>query len=299
MRTGIMDSIKNISIKNIGYTAFLVTYNRAENLSIIIESILNQSLPPSKLIIINNCSIDRTKIILNGYLKNEFIKIINSPSNIGHGAALALGFENYVQNYFKLGEILMLFEDDSKPHQMLFEYMVKPFLQKKLDMLCLDGYNINIGRRRKPIIKRNQITEVDFGLLDGCLISSNLIKEVGFPVRNWFMMYDDIEFCKRIRLSGYKIYCIKNKFHQINHSGASSSWRVYYQSRNHVHYLLKYFSFTELLDFTIIELKRCIGNMKQRDWHKVKLRINGIVAGIKGEKGMTLEPTNKKDFENV
>lgn len=275
------------------YYAFLVTYNRSERLAGVIDHILGQSIPPYLLIIINNNSTDKTEEVLENY-KAINITILNSGNNIGHGAALALGFKHYLDNYYKEDDILMLFEDDSKPSKELFEYMSKPYVEGNLKFLCLDGFLLSIGKRKEPIIPINGLAEVDFGLLDGCLINSMVIKEVGTPVENWFMMYDDLEFCRRIKEHGYKIFCIVNKFHKIDHSGASSLWRPYYQSRNHVHYLRKYFSLWELSDFTVIELKRCFGHIMQRDWRKLKFRIYGLVAGMKGIKGKSLDPSTLK-----
>lgn len=275
------------------YYAFLVTYNRSERLRGVIDHILEQSIPPYLLIIVNNNSTDKTEEVLGNY-KDSNVRILNSGDNIGHGAALALGFKFYLNNYYKEDDILMLFEDDSKPSKELFDYMFKAFRESKLKFLCLEGFLLGFGKRKKPKIPSNGLAEVDFGLLDGCLLSSTVIKDVGTPVEDWFMMYDDLEFCRRIKEYGYKIFCIDNKFHKIDHSGANSSWRPYYQARNHVHYLRRYFSLWELGDFIIIEIKRSFGHIKERNWSKLKFRIYGLISGMRETKGKSLDPSTLK-----
>lgn len=280
-------------MEQLNYYAFLVTFNRSQNLTGVIDHILGQTVPPKLLIIINNKSTDNTEKVLRDY-KDSRIIVLDSDENIGHGAALALGFKYYLQNYYMDDDILMLFEDDSKPSKELFEYMVKPYREKNLNFLCLEGFLLGIGSRKRPNIPKDGLAEVDFGLLDGCLINSRVIKKAGTPVEDWFMMYDDLEFCRRIKQHGFRIFCVDNKFHKIDHSGANSSWRPYYQARNHVHYLRRYFSLWELGDFIIIEIKRSFGHIKERNWSKLKFRIYGLISGMRETKGKSLDPSTLK-----
>ncbi|MCX2745198.1 glycosyltransferase [Mangrovivirga sp. M17] len=285
-----MDKIK--------YKAFLVTFNRSDRLSNVIESILNQTIKPSILYIINNGSTDNTDEVLNQYRNFDNLKILNTGNNIGHGAALAYGFKYYLSDSFIDSDNLMLFEDDSVPSPELSEYVIKNFYKYSSDFLCLDGFSIKLGKRTKPDFSNSKLVELDFGLFDGCIFKAEIIKKVGTPVEDWFMMYDDIEYCQRIRKAGYKIHCIENIYHEIDHSGAmgqtSSLWRGYYQTRNHVHYLKLHANSFEVFDFLVIESKRIIGTLLKGNLKKFKYRIIGLLDGILGVKGKSLNPATFK-----
>ena len=60
---------------------YIPAYNAAKTIEQCIDSILSQSIKPSKILVINDCSTDNTKDILFKY--NKSIEIINNKKNMG------------------------------------------------------------------------------------------------------------------------------------------------------------------------------------------------------------------------
>ncbi|MGF7230609.1 glycosyltransferase family 2 protein [Arachidicoccus sp.] len=81
----------------------LPTYNGERYIRTSIESCLNQSFQDFELIIVNDCSTDSTKNIIEEYAANDKrgrIKIINNPYNKKLPLSLNAGFEQAIGKYY-------------------------------------------------------------------------------------------------------------------------------------------------------------------------------------------------------
>ena len=69
-------------------TVMILTYNRAEMLSRVVDSVLAQSFQEYELLLINNGSTDNTDTICNAYAeKNNSVRVYTLPVNQGISAA--------------------------------------------------------------------------------------------------------------------------------------------------------------------------------------------------------------------
>ncbi len=83
----------------------MATYNGERFLHEQIDSILNQSLPPSELIIIDDCSKDGTLLILQDYAtKHPIVKIFSNETNIGFVKNFEKGISLSSGNYIALSD---------------------------------------------------------------------------------------------------------------------------------------------------------------------------------------------------
>ncbi len=226
--------------------------------------------------------------------------ILNTKENIGHGAALAMGLK-YLHEKNNHSRYTVFLEDDSIPEQNLFHKLVNNITQSSFDLISSSGKIVKLGKRIDLFPNESEIKEADFCLFDGAIIKNKVFHNIGYPVENWFMMFDDFEYCYRIKKSNYKIGIIKNDFHQIMHHGSgekfskTSLWRGYYQTRNHVFFLKMHFNLFNLFDFLILNSKRTLGSLLAPDRSKrFFLRIVGLFHGIINKKGKTLDPLTIK-----
>jgi GT2 family glycosyltransferase len=169
------------------------------------------------------------------------------------------------------------------------------------DFISPAGYFVSTGKRKFVINETDQPVEAQFGIFDGSILRAGILKETGLPEKNWFMMFDDFEFCYRMIQKGFRIGVIKNDFHQILHYGGgerfskASIWRGYYHARNHTLFLKKYFSWQVLLDYFIIQMKTFMGLMAAPDrFKRIGFRLKGILHGMAGKDGYTLDPASLK-----
>lgn len=125
----------------------LPTYNGAKYICEAIESILSQTYTKWELIIVDDCSTDKTLQIINTYAQNESrIKILHHEKNSKLPGALNTGFS------ISKGRLLTWTSDDNRFLPNALETMQEYFLQHSdLHMLCAGMYEIdaNGGRRRE------------------------------------------------------------------------------------------------------------------------------------------------------
>jgi GT2 family glycosyltransferase len=286
-----------ISINNTTeFSLLLVTYNRHLKLKKILECIHSYQWPCYEIVIVDNNSTDDTSAFLKSLENPNKITVLNPTKNLGHGAALAFGF-SYLLSKAKIPPYILLLEDDSIPSQNLYNQLHIGIHQSGVDLLGVEGYKVKIGIRSKLTPAANEIAAADFCLLDGALIKTSILQKTGLPETDWFMMFDDFEFCYRIRKAGFKIGVLKNDSHQILHLGGgerftkATLWRGYYQSRNHTFFLKKHFTLWNFTDYLIIQFKRITGSLLAPDrFYRTYLRLKGILHGLISKKGRTLDP---------
>ncbi|MDO9553111.1 glycosyltransferase [Rhodonellum sp.] len=274
----------------------LVTYNREKTLFEILKKIQSFNWEYLNFIIVNNASSDHTGEILEKFSNIFSIEIIHSKNNVGHGAGLALAFEYLLLQPIQ-PDYLIFLEDDSIPSQQLILSLFNQIKNSEFGMLAPMGSISRIGKRLIIKPKVNSILDVDFAVFDGAIMKFDLVKKVGLPEKDWFMMVDDYEYCYRIKRAGFKIGVIHNNFHEVLHMGAgkgfssSNLWRGYYTERNYVFFVKKHFTFFNLADFTVFFLKRVFGSLAAPDrGQRVKLKIFGLRDGLLNNKGRTLDP---------
>lgn len=279
----------------------LVTYNRAELLDKILGQIRNFHWDYSHFVVINNASTDQTKDIIEKYEEVLHLEVLTLDSNIGHGAGLATGLE-FLSQLHQNPEYVVFLEDDSIPEKKYLDELLSRIQGTSFSMVSSAGYRVRLGKRLVLHPKSNEVLEADFALFDGAIALFKDLKSVGFPVKDWFMMFDDFEYCYRIRKAGYKIGVFDNSSLTILHEGwgggtsHSSLWRSYYQSRNYVHFVRMHFSWFNLLDFLILQSKRMIGGLFIKNGLKsTKYRLMGLRAGLQGKKGVSLDIRTLKE----
>lgn len=281
----------------------LVTFNRLSRVKNVINALNSYNWDYDQFVIIDNNSTDGTQEYLKTVSKEMDVFLIFNSKNVGHGAALAIAFE-YLQKGSN-SEYYILLEDDSVPNENMIDKLMTAIVKSNYDIISTYGMNVSLGKRVALKPEGRDILKADFCLLDGAIVRSNVIKVSGVPEKEWFMMFDDFEYCYRIRKNKFIIGVIKNDFHQILHLGGgekysrSSLWRGYYQTRNHVLFLRKHFNFFNLIDFIILQIKRCYGAILAPDrWIRIKFRFIGIYHGITLRKGKTLQPDTLKFEKN-
>ena len=103
-----------MSNKTASYAAILCTYNSEETALAALNAILNQSIKPNEIIIIDDCSQDATTEIIENAIKSfPEVNLIKNKLNLGQSASRNKGAQ------IAKSEILVFFDDDdiSKPER--------------------------------------------------------------------------------------------------------------------------------------------------------------------------------------
>lgn len=281
----------------------MVTYNRPVLLRQILEAVLRYQWKFDDFLIVDNGSSFETQAILQNSSTNEKYINIRLEENIGHGAGLATGLD-FLSRQVPNPDYVVFLEDDSIPERNYLNELVSRIHQTEFSMVSSAGFQVRLGKRIAVKPKGEEIVNSDFALFDGAIARFEDLKSIGFPVRDWFMMFDDFEYCYRIRKAGFKIGVFTNPYIKILHVGwgggtsHSSLWRSYYQSRNFVHFVKLHFTFFNLIDFLVLQSKRLIGGIFIKNGLKsTKYKLLGLRAGLLQKKGKSLDLKTLKEIK--
>ena len=107
------------------YQSVIVTYNRKNKLIEAVNSLLNQTEKPIRIILIDNHSTDGTKQLLEtlGFLDNPRIKYLQMPKNYGGSGGFYYGIKEAMK--YKDFDFLSLSDDDAIYKFTFFELISK------------------------------------------------------------------------------------------------------------------------------------------------------------------------------
>lgn len=282
--------------------AVVVTYNRKELLNQCIDKLLKQRIISCDIIIVDNNSTDGTlEMIENQYNISEVV-YINTGANLG-GAG---GFQYGVKKAVMLGyEYVWIMDDDTLPEEnALFElFEVDKELDGKWGFLSsvaywTDGSICRMNIQKKSIFRHIGKIEYNrkFSPIKMCsfvslLVKTDVIKEVGLPIGEYFIWTDDYEYTGRISLR-YPSYMVSSskvvhamKTHtRVNFAtdDVSRINRYHYIYRNDVHCYRQYgfrgWMYIILKD--IYTLFNIIINSEDEKMSRIKIVLKGFKEGL-------------------
>ncbi|MCG2828369.1 glycosyltransferase family 2 protein [Methanothermobacter sp. K4] len=222
------------AVDDLRVAAVVVTYNRKELLMECLEALLRQTRPLQAIYIIDNASTDGTPELLHreGYTPSleggtlirktlhnqEEIRIIHIrlPENTG-GAG---GFHEGVKRAYHDGyDWIWLMDDDAEPLKDSLEKLL-PYDSEGVVALAnlkvspdgtpqfrhrgffdFEGFG-DMVRPLSPDDLRGDCVEIDHASFVGLLVNLKAVEYVGFPRADFFLHFDDVEYCLRLRRRG-------------------------------------------------------------------------------------------------
>ena len=206
-------------MKNSGKVIIVVvTYNRKELLKECIENIEKQYYKNYKILIVDNASTDGTKEMLEEYVKDEKIIYRNTGANLG-GAG---GFNYGIKEAYKIGcEYIWIMDDDCMVHKDTLTTLLNADKQLKGDygflaskVLWKDGKVCRMNVQRKTMMKdvtdfSKKIQKICMSSFVSLFIKSEVVKEIGLPIKEFLIWTDDWEYTRRISRK-YKCFLIND-----------------------------------------------------------------------------------------
>jgi len=281
--------------------AVIVTYKRPAQLIKTLGAILGQGILSKHIWVINNDKEDPLESVLSQFPQ---INIIHSEENIASAGGFALGMNKVLQNEL---EWAWLFNDDSRPINgslnSIFNHADK-LSNGKAGMVKLANLNSKgeailqnwKGRRVPKYVPVSQsLIETDLVTFDGCLISVEMIKEIGTCDPSYFMGTYEFDYCLKARDHGYQIFTIPNGMIEDEKSGSiggTPPWRQYYNTRNHLHLGIQRKDFRIILAWVKREMKftYAIIRFENQKLKRLKLKALATSHALQGKRGKTLDP---------
>ena len=191
--------------------AVVVTYNRKELLKENIISLLAQSYKEFDILIIDNFSTDGTyEHIRNLIRENTNIIYFNTGKNLGGAGGFSLGIKKAYESGY---EKIWLMDDDTIPTKSALEELVKADERLKGDYGFLAGTVLwNDGTWSKMNLLKSSsyhafddyehvlygIIRIERASFVSIMINSKAVKEMGLPIKEFFIWSDDQEYTDRI-----------------------------------------------------------------------------------------------------
>lgn len=239
----------------------LVNYNGWKDTLECIKSLEDIEYKNYKIVIVDNCSQDDSYTRLRESIKQD-IKLIASDKNLGFAGGNNLGITYALS---KEAEYVLLLNNDTLVEKDFLKEIIdtaernsagivgsKIKYESKRDTLWFAGgevlwnkfYAIHYGEGEKDQGQYEEEREVSF--ITGCsmLISKKVFEEIGLLSEEYFMYFEDVDFCVRASGKGFKIvYSPKSViYHKIGAAagGEESPFAVKWNTRNRILFMNKY-----------------------------------------------------------
>lgn len=238
------------------YGIVVVTYNRLDLLKVCLEHVMKQTKPYDRIIVINNCSTDGTEEYL-GQLDGIYVK--NLPQNSG-GAG---GFSAGTREAERLGCDWVTLIDDDAILDKDYLYTLVEWQRNNENVKAMCGAVYTKGKIALSYARRFLLSDKDYYVhvwnvpgseyqkeyfycdmasFCGITFSTELIKKIGYPDDRYFISFDDTEYTLRMRKIT-QIALVTGAHIDHRAYGASRRWKQYYNVRNELYTIKKYFGY--------------------------------------------------------
>jgi GT2 family glycosyltransferase len=297
--------------KNISFGAFIITYERSEILKATITSVLAQTFPPEKILIVDNSETLKTQELIE-QLSNPIIEYYRVGYNAGPAGGIKIGLERLAAE----GYDWIFWGDDDDPPKFndCFELLLSSnFDNKKIGALGAVGSRLNkitgiLNKVPTPELEKSDWLEVDCIAGGMCLmISGHAIRNGVTNNEKLFFSFEDLDTMLALAKSGYKIkinselhkryrltaknpaYAGKNERH-LKISGKDFI-RDYYSMRNLLVLFVTYELWFAVVFLISRRLFKCLINIfispgKQSIMY-CKLNVKAIYDAVNGKLGLT------------
>lgn len=241
----------------------LVNYNGYDDTVECIKSIENSDYDNYKIILVDNGSKDKNKILNDNYINNA-ADVIISEENLGFSGGNNLGIkyaqEKYDPEYYLLlNNDTVIIKDTISNLKKGFDFDSKAgiitgkiyyFSEPKTIWAAGGKFNFNTGIADQPELGKiddgvqyENTCEVSFATGCTMLISKQVINTVGYLEESYFLYAEDTDYCCRVLNAGFKIIYVGKAliYHKVSAStGKQSNMQQYYMFRNNCYIIKKY-----------------------------------------------------------
>ena len=281
--------------------AVIVTYNRKELLLECVNAILTQERCIPNIIVIDNDSSDGTGEMLQTFVNNGTVIYFNTGSNLG-GAG---GFQYGIRKAVELGyDYLWIMDDDCIPSSKALIALINVAKEKKKygflssKVLWKDGSICEMNAQRETLTRdvtdftEGQTRSVVMASFVSLFVPSSVVRELGLPIKEFFLWTDDWEWTRRISrvypcyLATDSVVTHKSKVNigaDISSETVDRLDRFNYLYRNDVVLYRR-----EGMKGGCYECVRLAGHImrvflksKDHKWLRIKTIITGTMAGLK------------------
>ncbi|HOS49518.1 MAG TPA: glycosyltransferase family 2 protein [Bacteroidia bacterium] len=230
-----------------------INYNGAQVTCEMLDSLKNITYPNFEVIIVDNASKEDPSIIFE---KHPWIKFIRSDKNLGFAGGNNLGFKQATGKYFLmlnndtevpegfLEPLVQRMESDSKigaaSPKIIFHHtpgMLQFAGFEPINPFTVRGNAIGYGKQDNGDFDQSMPTSRAHGA--AMMVSRKVVEEIGLMADLYFLYYEEMDYCERIKNAGYSIwYEAESKIYHKESMATrkGSTLKTYYLTRNRILY---------------------------------------------------------------
>ena len=296
------------------YAIVIVTFNRLKMLKQCLEHAFGQTMKPCAVVVVDNCSTDGTSEYLDAlhsgkdYASDTLrFLLYHEKENIGGAGGFHDGLKIAVKHTD--ADWFLLIDDDAILDYDCMEKMDPRTSQYQASAYACSVYykgqlELSHRQNRKGVIPDKQYEQPEF-LCDrtsfcGSMFSRELVEKIGYPLKEYFLWFDDTEYSIRVR---QHTEIVVRTGASLQHGDpdqpdqrASVDWRYYYGTRNHLDMLRRHKMIPQYIAFDLearlIVLLRYlrIARYRKDDDKRIQNETEALIfrAGRKDAKGRKL-----------
>ncbi|MBY0425328.1 MAG: glycosyltransferase family 2 protein [Cytophagales bacterium] len=274
-----------------------VNYNGADLTALMIASLKKITYPNIEIIVVDNASKESPH-----FLKEQFpeIELIISPTNLGFAGGNNLGIKA------SKGKYIFLLNNDTEVDTGFLEPLVN-----KLESSHLVGavspkvyyFDTNIiqyagatpihpftgrggfiGEKEEDLGQYNTPSVSNHTHGAAMLVPRTVIEQIGLMSEYFFLYYEELDFCEKIKRAGYTIWYIPDSvvYHKESMSvGKKSTLKTFYMTRNRILFMKRNFPTSRYLlflaFFTFISIpKNIFSYVLHKEWSLLWAFLKGF-----------------------
>lgn len=274
-------------------TALIVTYNKLDLLKENLEALQKQTFSLNNIIVVDNNSDEDTRKYLESL--EDKIKYIRLNENLGGAGGFNAGMKFFMEN--SEDDYLWIMDDDTIPDKTALEQLIANFKNEEFGFLCSkvawtdESIALMNIPTPNPFKDDKSIVPVKSCSFVSVLFPKKVIKKVGYPIKDFFIWGDDVEFTERIS-KNYSSYCVKDSIviHKmasnvganITNDSVDRLKRYYYNYRN-MSFVSKKRGGFKLVKFYLSYFKnilKIIFMAKNYKFKRIKIMTKGFTDGL-------------------
>jgi GT2 family glycosyltransferase len=231
----------------------VVTHNRADLLSRMLDGLAAQTRRPDAVIVVDNASGDHTPQVLRS--RGDLpMQLIRSEENLGGAGGFRIGMETAYDGGW---DRIWLMDDDVVPAPDCLAVLmavdedccmcVREDLDGRLVEKSATRFDLRNPLSLRPKTASVETTyasraamparvEIQVVAFEGFLVRRGVVDRIGLPDPAFFIFYDDADFALRARQAGFRIWAVRDavlvRQLPFDQRLALDTWKGYYMYRN-------------------------------------------------------------------
>ena len=158
--------MKKLPLGDIKVSIVIPCFNESNSIKDIIKAVIDSPVPNKEIIIVDDCSNDETREILQQQIGPLVDKIIYHEKNKGKGAALSTGISNVT------GDIVIIQDADLEYSPKEYPILLEPFIEGKADVVY--GSRFMGGRPHRVLYYWHSLANIFLTTLSNMFTNINL-----------------------------------------------------------------------------------------------------------------------------